>query len=82
MIHAYIKSKGALAHVSIAKIATITVALATLPLAGVSFAQTGTAWPSKPISLVVTYPPGGGADAMARLIAPKLGEALGQNVIV
>ena len=82
MIHAYIKSKGALAHVSIAKIATITVALATLPLAGVSFAQTGTAWPSKPISLVVTYPPGGGGDAMARLIAPKLGEALGQNVIV
>lgn len=29
-----------------------------------------------------TYPQGGGADAMARLIAPKLGEALGQNVIV
>lgn len=45
-------------------------------------AQTPAPWPSKPISLVVTYPPGGGADAMARLIAPKLGEALGQNVIV
>ena len=45
-------------------------------------AQTVAPWPSKPISLVVTYPPGGGADAMARLIAPKLGEALGQNVIV
>jgi tripartite-type tricarboxylate transporter receptor subunit TctC len=40
------------------------------------------AWPTKPITLVVTYPPGGGADAMARLIAPKLGEALGQSVIV
>jgi tripartite-type tricarboxylate transporter receptor subunit TctC len=40
------------------------------------------AWPTKPITLVVTYPPGGGADAMARLIAPKLGESLGQNVIV
>ena len=40
------------------------------------------AWPTKPIMLVVTYPPGGGADAMARLIAPKLAEALGQNVIV
>jgi tripartite-type tricarboxylate transporter receptor subunit TctC len=40
------------------------------------------AWPTKPVTLVVTYPPGGGADAMARLIAPKLGEALGQNVIV
>ena len=32
--------------------------------------------------MVVTYPPGGGADVMARLIAPKMGEALGQNVIV
>ena len=40
------------------------------------------AWPAKSISLVVTYPAGGGADAMARLIAPKLGEALGQPVIV
>jgi tripartite-type tricarboxylate transporter receptor subunit TctC len=45
-------------------------------------AQATAPWPAKPISLVVTYPPGGGADAMARLIAPKLGEALGQNVIV
>ena len=40
------------------------------------------AYPSKPITLVVTYPPGGGADAMARLIAPKMGEALGQSVVV
>jgi tripartite-type tricarboxylate transporter receptor subunit TctC len=32
--------------------------------------------------LVVTYPPGGGADAMARLIAPKMGEALGQTIVV
>jgi tripartite-type tricarboxylate transporter receptor subunit TctC len=40
------------------------------------------AFPNKPITLVVTYPPGGGADAMARLIAPKMGEALGQAVII
>ena len=52
-------------------------------LAVLSQANAQTApWPIKPITLVVTYPPGGGADAMARLIAPKLGEALGQNVIV
>jgi tripartite-type tricarboxylate transporter receptor subunit TctC len=34
-------------------------------------AQAPAPWPTKPISLVVTYPPGGGADAMARLIAPQ-----------
>ncbi len=36
----------------------------------------------KPISLVVSYPVGGGADLMARLIAPKLAQALGQAVVV
>ena len=40
------------------------------------------AWPNKPITLVVSYPPGGGADGMARLIAPKMAAILGQNVIV
>ena len=36
----------------------------------------------KPVSLVVSYPAGGGADLMARLIAPRMSEALGQTVIV
>jgi tripartite-type tricarboxylate transporter receptor subunit TctC len=56
-------------------------ALVIVAAAGLANAQPA-AWPTKPITLVVTYPPGGGADAMARLIAPKLGEALGQSVIV
>lgn len=47
-----------------------------------AFAQAIGNYPSKPITLVVTYPPGGGADAMARLLAPKMSEALGQNVVV
>jgi len=36
----------------------------------------------KPVTLVVSYPAGGGADVMARLIAPRMAEALGQSVIV
>ena len=55
-------------------------ALALYGAAPAALAQ-GT-YPAKPITLVVTYPPGGGADAMARLIAPKMGEALGQPVVI
>jgi tripartite-type tricarboxylate transporter receptor subunit TctC len=48
---------------------------------GVSHAH-AQAWPAKPIRLVCSYAAGGGADTMARLVAPRLGEALGQQVVV
>ena len=40
------------------------------------------AWPTKPVTLIVSYPPGGGADIMARLIAPEMGRALGQPLVI
>ena len=52
------------------------MALATLGLAAQA------AWPDKPITLVVPYPPAGMTDVFARPIAQKLGERLGQTVIV
>jgi tripartite-type tricarboxylate transporter receptor subunit TctC len=40
------------------------------------------AWPSKPVRIVVAYPPGGGIDVMGRQIAEKLTAAWGQPVVV
>jgi tripartite-type tricarboxylate transporter receptor subunit TctC len=49
-------------------------------IAPAAFAQGN--WPSKPITIVVSYPAGGDTDAMARLYADKLSTRLGQPVIV
>jgi len=39
-------------------------------------------YPAKPIRLILPFPPGGGTDVVGRLLAQKLGQALGQQVIV
>lgn len=39
-------------------------------------------YPTKPLRLVTPYPPGGAADALSRMLSPKLAEALGQSVVV
>jgi tripartite-type tricarboxylate transporter receptor subunit TctC len=44
-------------------------------------AQTS-AWPTKPVKIVVTFPPGGAPDTLARVLADKWGQALGQTFTV
>jgi tripartite-type tricarboxylate transporter receptor subunit TctC len=39
-------------------------------------------WPSKPVRFIVPYPPGGGTDVIARIVQSRLGDALGQQVII
>jgi tripartite-type tricarboxylate transporter receptor subunit TctC len=39
-------------------------------------------YPTKPVRLIVPYPPGGGSDGLGRIVALKLGEALGQQMVI
>ncbi|MEJ8853363.1 tripartite tricarboxylate transporter substrate binding protein [Variovorax robiniae] len=58
----------------------LSAAAAAAAVAAPSFAQS--AWPSKPIRIVVPYTPGGFTDQMARLVQPGLQAQLGQSVII
>lgn len=61
------------------------VLLATLCVAGAfthAVAQAQAAWPSRTVTLVVPFPPGGNTDALGRIVAEKLSVALKQTVIV
>lgn len=67
--------------------ALATTLAATLPARalaqGAQAAPSGTGtWPSKPIKIIVPYPPGGSSDIIARAISQPLSEALGQSVII
>ena len=56
---------------------------AALTAGGLAAAQAQNAnWPAKPVKIVVTFPPGGAPDTLARVLADKWGQATGQTITV
>jgi tripartite-type tricarboxylate transporter receptor subunit TctC len=56
--------------------------MAAVALAGVAAGASAQAWPSKPIKLLIPFPPGGGTDFVSRAVGTKLAETTGWNVVL
>ena len=60
----------------------MTMRLAAALLLSLFAAASQAAWPEKPIKVMIGYAPGGSTDVVARLLAPRLGDKLGQPIII
>ena len=59
-----------------------TFLLAAIALAAHLQGAAAQSWPARPVSMVVPFAPGGSVDVMGRILAARLSEVLGQQVIV
>src|SRR6185436_11387191 len=65
-------------HATIRTVSALALALLVVQSGSAPAAD----YPSQTIKIIVPFPPGGGVDVVARMIAPRLSESLGQSVIV
>ena len=61
---------------------TLAITASVALLAGATSMASAQAFPTRPIRIIAPYVPGGGVDFVARVIAAKLSETIGQQVIV
>lgn len=64
------------------KKSVIIAALGGVALCGVAAAHAADAWPTRPIRLIAPFPAGSSVDAAARVITPRVAEALGQSIVI
>jgi tripartite-type tricarboxylate transporter receptor subunit TctC len=58
------------------------LAVAAIALPALNRIARAQAWPTRPLTMIVPFPPGGTTDTVARILAPPVSELLGQSVIV
>src|SRR5580704_14347891 len=66
----------------ISRRAFAVAAAGLLALCGASSPAAAQDWPTRPVTMVVPFPPGGGTDVLGRIVGRRLSEILGQQVII
>ena len=59
-----------------------TIVVATAALIALTGALSAQDWPTRPITMIIPFAPGGGIDASGRIQAQRMGELLGQTIVV
>jgi tripartite-type tricarboxylate transporter receptor subunit TctC len=72
-------SPASIEETAVGRLSVVTAAVAAIALCEAAAAQT---YPSRPVTLIVPFPAGGGVDTVARIVAEKLAAGLGQQVII
>ncbi len=66
---------------ALARKLAVAVAISLAPICAV-IPATAQDWPTRPVTMVVPFPPGGGTDVLGRIVGQRLSETLGQQVVI
>ena len=69
-------------QLSFGQLVTVCTGVVALGASGIAAGASAARYPERPVRLLVQFPPGGGSDTVARIISPKLHQALGQQWVI